>query len=75
MARIRVVQDPDKPVARETLAEAIVKIGAAAEALKASGLNEEAICTLLSAKLPGVGKTTCRQVLNALRQLRAWYCR
>lgn len=74
MARIKVVQDKDKPVAKETLAEAIVRIGEAADALKRSGLNEDAIVTLLHAKC-GVGKPAIRDVLYGMRQLRAWYCR
>lgn len=74
VTRIKVVQDKDRPVATETLAEAVVRIGEASEALKKSGLNEEAIVVLLSAKT-GIGKSDIRVVLNGMRQLRAWYCR
>lgn len=74
MKAIRVIQDEEKPVPKEVLAEAIVKIGAAADALKASGLNEKAIVILLS-DATKVGKPDIRAVLNGLRQLRAWYCR
>lgn len=74
MSRIKVVQSAEKPVAKETLAEAIVKIGAAAEALRTSGLNEDAIVTLLAYK-SGVGRSDIKNVLSGLRQLRAWYCR
>jgi hypothetical protein len=74
MARIKVVQNEEKPVPKETLAEAIVRIGDAADHLRKSGLNEEAIVILLAAR-SGVGKPDIRNVLSGLRQLRAWYCR
>jgi hypothetical protein len=74
MSKIKVTQPVEKPVAKEILAEAIVKIGAAADALRCSGLNEDAIVVLLAAKT-GVGKPDVRTVLSGLRQLRAWYCR
>jgi len=74
MARIKVEQSNEKPVEKGVLAEAIVKIGDAADALNKSGLNEEAIVILLHAKC-GVSKVDIRKVLNGLRQLRGWYCR
>lgn len=73
MSTLKVIQ-PGNPVAKEILAEAIVKIGQAAEALKASGLNEEAIVILLQAKTK-VGKRDIETVLHGLRRLRGWYCR
>jgi hypothetical protein len=72
--RIKVVQDEAKPVEKGVLAEAIVKIGEAADALHKGGLNEEAVVILLAAKC-GVGKPDIRRVLAGLRQLRGWYCR
>lgn len=74
MAKIKVVQNVEKPVPKEVLAEAIVRIGGAFDALRKSGLNEEAIVILLHAKTQ-VGKPDIRAVLNGLRQLRGWYCR
>lgn len=74
MAKISVRKNEEKPETKEILAEAIVRIGAAADQLRRSGLNEDAIVVLLHAKT-NVGKPDIRAVLAGLRQLRAWYCR
>jgi len=74
MAAIKVKQEDEKPVAKEVLAEAIVRIGEAADLLRKSGLNERAIVVLLN-DYTKVGKGDIQLVLNGLRQLRAWYCR
>ena len=74
MARIKVTQDPDKPVAKEVLAESIVKVGEAAESLRKSGLNEKAIVVLLH-DATKVGRPDIRAILNGLRQLKGWYCK
>lgn len=71
--RIKVTKS-DPPESTEVLAEAIVKIGKAADDLRRSGLNEEAIVVLLNDKTK-VGKPAIRTVLGGLRQLRSWYCR
>ena len=70
---MKVIQ-PEKPVAKEILAEAIVAIGKAADELHASGLNEKAVIVLLH-DYSKVGKPAIRDVLKGLRQLKAWYCR
>lgn len=68
------MKQPDPPVTKEVLATAIENIGAAAKALRASGLNEKGIIALLhdGTKLP---KRDIKAVLEGLRQLQAWYCR
>ena len=76
MSRVRVTQPepPAKPISKEILAEAIVKIGEAADALRKSGLNEDAIVTLLVRKTQ-VSRSDTEATLKGLRQLRAWYLR
>ena len=74
MKSIKVVKNAEAPEPREVLAEAIVRIGEAAEALRKSGLNENAIAILLHAKT-AVSMRDIRTVLSGLRQLKAWYCR
>lgn len=71
--RIKVTKS-DPPETKEVLAEAIVRIGSAMKALKASGLNEDAIIVLLHDKTK-VAKRTIKTVLRAMRQLEGWYCR
>ena len=73
MTRIR-VEKSDPPETKAVLAEAIVRIGEAAEALRASGLNEKAIVVLLNYATK-VSQRDIRLILDGLRQLRGWYCR
>ena len=74
MARVKVVQEVDAPVEKEVLAEAIIKISAAAEALRKSGLNEKAIIVLIADKTK-FSKNTIRTVLDGLADLRRTYTR
>lgn len=74
---VRVVhpEKPEKPVPKEILAEAIVRIGDAAEKLQRDGkLNQKAVVVLLhdATKLP---KRDIELILNSLPRLKAWYCR
>lgn len=71
--KLRVTQDPEAPVEKDVLAQAIVKLSKAATDLKTSGLNEKAIVVLL-AHSTGFGHTTIKTVLAALRELRKDYC-
>ncbi len=71
---IRVTQDPEKPIAKDVLAEAIVKISKAATELRASGINEHGVIVLLAHETK-LGRTTIKMVLNALGELRRLYCR
>lgn len=73
MKRIRVKHDEKNPTSKEVLAESIVKIGEAMDALKKSGLNEKAIIVLLNHKTK-VSQSDIRAVLDGMRQLRKWYC-
>ena len=69
------VKQPDPPVSKEILAEAIVRIGEAAERLQQDGgLNKRAVVTLL-ADYTRMGKREIETVLDALPRLRSWYCR
>lgn len=67
------VKKSDPPETTEILATAIVKIGDNMKALLDSGLNKRAVIVLLHAetKLP---QKTIQAVLDALPQLRSWYC-
>lgn len=68
------VKQPDPPIRKEILAEAVVKVSEALTALQASGLNTDAIVVLLQekTKLP---KRDIYAVLNGLRLLKGWYTR
>ncbi len=73
--RIRIVEDPEQPVEREVLADAIVKLSKAAQALnQRSGLNHRAIVVLLHdhSRVP---KRDIEAVLRAMQQLERDYCR
>ncbi len=73
--RIRVVKS-EIAESTEILAENIVKIGEAVDAMSESNLTEEALVVLLHHKLkPHVGMTQIRDVMSGLRQLRGWYVR
>jgi hypothetical protein len=72
--RIRVDQDPEKPLERGVLAKAIVDISKAARELARSGLNKKAI-TLLVAHKARCGQSTAAAVLEALEQLEQEYVR
>ena len=71
---IKVVKNAEKPESKEILAEAIVRIGSAMDALTKSGLNERAIVVLIHAETK-IGLGDIRTVLGALKKLRGWYCR
>lgn len=71
---IKVKKNEGAPESKEILAEAIVKIGAAAEALAKSGINRRAIVVLLhwETKVPMRDITS---ILDGLNRLKGWYCR
>ena len=71
---IKVQKNPEKPESTIVLAEAIIRIGSAADALGKSGLNEAAIVALIY-DASKVSKKNIRTVLQSLRQLRGWYCK
>ncbi len=68
------IEQPEKPISKIVLAEAIVEIGKAAKALNKSGLNEDAVITLLARKTK-VSRGEIGTILKGLRQLESWYCR
>ena len=65
---ITVTQDAEKPVEKPALAQAIVDISKAAEALASSGLNRGAI-VLLVAHSASVPQGTVKAVLDSLESL------
>lgn len=71
---VKVKQDPNAPVEREILAEAIVRMSKSVQALRSSGLNERAIVALLHdhCRLP---KSDIERVLHSLDQLAKDYTR
>jgi hypothetical protein len=74
MSNVKVVKS-DPPESKEILAEAIVRIGDAAERLRRDGgLNKRAIIILLqdATKVP---KRDIAAILDALPRLRGWYCK
>lgn len=74
MQRVHIKKNETKPESKEILAEAIVRIGEAMEKLSKSGLNRRAIITLIQDRTK-LGKNDIETVLDALQQLRGWYCR
>ncbi len=68
MEKIKIKQPADKPVAREVLAEVIVKISEGMEKLLRSGLNRRAIVILLRDST-GCTKTDIEAVLEGLDTL------
>jgi hypothetical protein len=74
MPNVKVVKNAEKPESKEILAKAIVRIGAAMDALAKSGLNERAIVTLIHAETK-IALRDIREVLGAMRKLKGWYCR
>ncbi len=73
--RIRIVEDPEQPSEREILADAIVRLSKAAQALtQGSGLNHRAIVVLLHdhSRVP---KRNIEALLRAMQQLEREYCR
>lgn len=71
---VKVIKNAEKPETPEILAEAIVRIGAAMDALAKSGLNERAIIVLVQAETK-ISQRDIKEVLGALRKLKGWYCR
>ena len=74
MKNIKVVKNSEKPESTEILAEAIVRIGSAMQALEKSGLNERAIIVLIQAETK-LSQRDIKLVLDSLRKLKSWYCR
>lgn len=74
MGRVRIKKNEENPETPEILAEAIVRIGEGLQKLSASGLNKKAIIVLVQdrTKLP---QRDIESVIDALAQLKGWYCR
>ncbi len=68
------IKQPEKPITKEILAESIVRIGSAFNALKSSGLNEAAVIVLIH-DATKLSKRDIKDVLDALSRLKGWYCR
>ncbi len=73
-AKVKVTRDPEKPVERNVLAQAIVDIAAAMKKLTYGGVNRDAIVILVhdQTKLP---KRDIVAVFNALQDLERQFCR
>lgn len=81
MPKTKVKQDPENPVQKEVLAEAIVEISKAMKKLLSSGLNRRAIVVLIKDSVPSPGygkksisKTDIINVLDAIEDLSRNYC-
>lgn len=74
MTNVKVIKDQENPQSTEILAEAIVRIGEAADKLHQSGLNDHAIFVLIQheTKLP---MRDIKLVFDSMRKLKGWYCR
>lgn len=71
---VKVVQDDEKPVSKEVLAQAIVDIAAAGKRLAAAKLNRKAVVLLL-AHSSGVNRTEVGLVLDSIADLEREYLR
>lgn len=76
MARtpVTVKNDGDKPVSKEILAEAIVRISESLLKLRKSGLNDKAIIALVKDDT-GISKAQIQVTLDSLAHLSKSYCR
>lgn len=72
--KLTVVQDAEKPVEQEVLAQAIIDISAAMRKLSAGKLNRKAIVVLL-AHATKLRLFEITMVLDALEQLERDYCK
>ena len=71
---IKVVQkDGEKPVEKEVLADAILKVSDAMRKLSATGLNRKAIVALVK-DASGITKKDIEIILDTLVDLKALYC-
>jgi hypothetical protein len=68
MKKVTVVQDPEKEVPAEMIAQSIVDMGKAMKALSKSRLKREAILTLIKDKT-GITKADIGRVLDSLELL------
>jgi hypothetical protein len=72
---VKVLQkDADKPIEKEILAEAILKVSDAMRKLSASGLNRDAIVALVK-DASGITKKDINNILDTLVDLKALYCK
>lgn len=71
---ITVEQDPDAPVEKPVLAQAIVDISRSLKRLRDSGLNRRGIIVLLQHSTR-LSKADIESVLNSLESLERDYCR
>jgi len=69
---LTVKQDEREPVAKEVLAQAIVRISESLTTLRKSGLNRPAIVALVKDDT-GIPKSTIATVLDSLEHLRRNY--
>lgn len=72
--KAKVTQNPDAPVERNILAQAIVDISRAAKKLADGGVNREAVIVLIQDRVGGP-KSRIRAVLNSLADLEREFCR
>ena len=68
------VTKSDPPESTEILAEAIVRISEAMTKLTASGLNRNAIVTLIQRETK-ISRRGINTVIDAQKRLAGWYCR
>jgi len=72
--KVIVRQDPEKPVEKNILAQAIVDISDALKRLTASGVTRDAVVVLVKDRV-GMNKGDIRAVLDSLRDLERDFCR
>lgn len=86
MAKIRIIKNKEEPESTPVLADAIIRISDALEKLSKSDLNERAIIVLAIDAcdniIPANSYTKrkprykeVKAIIDALKQLRAWYCK
>lgn len=78
--KVEIVQDPEAPIEKNILAQAIMEISSAMRKLEAGGLTREAIIVLthegtrpVSGKKPS--RSEVRAVIDSLTRLRNQFCR
>lgn len=64
-SQVKVVQNPESPVATEVIAEAIVAISQGVKKMLAGPLNESALILLITNATPSVGRGYRKTVVSA----------
>jgi hypothetical protein len=77
MSNFKIKKDEQNPETPELLAKSIIQVSDAACKLLNSGINQDAIITLLHRKIgaANISRDQITMVLNGIPKLKGWYCK